>query len=306
MYRPDAQIRHSTLPLALIACATILLQGCATTQEVKTLVESSNRAIIGLVESANDEQLARLSGDVSLDTDGSTGSDWQRSVERIDQFIVANPQSREINNALRVRQASILMMARQLNLAEAVFAEVEPGIVLNPRDRAVYEARDALLLWYRLSGPGRRALDGADQAAIRRHLGDLASAVDDLDEALAVRRYLEQVRVRMALRLARSQTDARGLLDELQPALNRYGATFDDARDEVTAWHGDSLDGATAVRLLSSLRWYNFVPCAYADADQLRVEVCAVAEQLGEAPADCEQSLIPAWLQGISTQKCEN
>ncbi|MEO0424977.1 MAG: hypothetical protein AAF184_21760, partial [Pseudomonadota bacterium] len=252
---------YGTTPLVrlvgacLIACS---LAGCVTTEQVEAIVESSNAAVISLVESSNDsldtlianadrEAIDAVSTDATLLPEGNAGDDaWLQSVERIDRFIADHPQAQVVNNTLRVRQASILMMAKQLNLAAAVFDEVNPDIALNPRDRAVYDAREPLLFWYSLSG----SLERSQANAIPAHLDTLAAVADGLPVDLAARRYLEQVRVRMALRLGRSITRAQPLVDLLEGPLARYDGTFDDARDTVLAWHTDSLDGPAAVSQL--------------------------------------------------------
>ncbi|MEM9386048.1 MAG: hypothetical protein AAGA68_13365 [Pseudomonadota bacterium] len=302
--------------LVCLAGACILagsLSGCVTTEQVEAIVESSNASVLSLVESSNAsldtlvanadrDAIDAVSTDATLLPEGSDGDDaWLASVERIDRFIADHPQAQVVNNTLRIRQASILMMAKQLNLAAAVFDEVNPDIALNPRDRAVYDAREPLLFWYNLSG----SLDRSQANAIPGHLATLAGVADGLPADLAARRYLEQVRVRMALRLGRSITRAQPLIDVLEAPLARYGDTFDGARDTVLAWHTDSLDGSAAVSQLASLRWYDYVPCAYERANRLLAETCGLEAQLGETPpAACASSFTPDWLASVDATGC--
>ncbi|MEO0424306.1 MAG: hypothetical protein AAF184_18355, partial [Pseudomonadota bacterium] len=67
----------------------------------------------------------------------------------------------------------------------------------------------------------------------------------------------------------------------------------------------DSLDGPAAVSQLASLRWYDYVPCAFEQADRMLEQTCELEEQLGETPpAACASSLTPSWLASVEEAGC--
>ena len=296
----------------------LFLFGCATTAEVERIVENSNKTIIQNIDRV--EIATKVTGDIavaSLAPDGSLPADpeklldnWQEQVERIEQFIAEHPEMTRTNNALRIREAIVLLSADQKALARVVFAETDPTQLSNKRDKAIYAAREYLLWWYGIGDTLSQSSTGCNLAIDRTGSNDCARAlnsldglvtvVDDPDIALensaAIARFLEQVRVRIALRLANaldSEDDIRTLLTQ---ALARYEKQFSDTdRSAIQAWHlGHELSAEDRKNLLPSLRWYNYVPSAYKKADALIDEICS-----GDCP-----SLTPEWVRCIEEENC--
>src|SRR5690606_28457118 len=97
----------------------------------------------------------------------------------------------------------------------------------------------------------------------------------------------------IALRLARSQVqeqDMRALLDD---GVSRYAAQWDaQDRRAIQAWHrSEALAESADMR---SLRWYDFVPVAFATADDIVRDVCG---------ADCP-AYTPDWVACIQDGTC--
>jgi hypothetical protein len=294
------------------------LFGCVTTAEVERIVEDSNKTVIQNINRV--ETSTKVMGDIavaSLAPDGSLPTDsenlavqWQGQVERIERFIAEHPEMTRTNNALRMREAIVLLSAKKIALARVVFAEVDPTQLSNKRDRAIYEAREHLLWWYGLGNTMSQSSTGCNLAIDRTGSNDcaralntldgLAAVVDDsnitLEKSAAVTRFLEQVRVRVAVRLANAMDSEDDILTLLSQALARYEDQFSSAeRSAIHAWHlGHELSAEEKKNLLSSLRWYDYVPSAYKKADALIDEICS---------GDCPR-LTPEWVKCIEEENC--
>jgi hypothetical protein len=262
----------------LTALAIAATAGCVTADEVRSIVTEANAAAV-----AADAAV--------LDADPSPvpGEGWRDSVARIEAFIAENPDEAVTNNALRVREAVILLGAGQANLARAVLEEVDPGRLGSARDSAIYAAREHLVWWYGLGS----VLTGSDFERGEEALVGIAAVADGLDRADYTRRFFEEMRVRIALRLARSRVqeeDIRSLLDD---GARRYAAQWDqDDQRAIQVWHGSAALADSAD--LRTLRWYDFVPVAFATADDIVREVCT---------ADCP-AYTPTWVACIERGTC--
>ena len=245
----------------------IAIGGCATTEDVREIVDGSNQAIISYHASREAAQVGAAGA--QLDPEGDE-VDWKRGVERIEVFIAAHPEETLTNRTLRIRQAVILMNARQINLARTVFAEVDCGSLEgSARDRAICEAQDPLLFWYGIVD----ATGTAELPATRAAMEKLAQVADELPEDFTTRRAFEQIRVRMANAGARLITDCPEMLTFLGEALQRYQRSFDRAaRLTIQNW---ALDQDVEKEALASLRWFDYAPDAYRIARRT-TNACAV------------------------------
>lgn len=239
-----------------------LLGGCVTADQVREIVEGANREslVANLAGEGADLQPERRQGQVAA---------WEKEVTRIEDFIVNHPEQSRTNNALRVREAVLLLNAGQTNLARAVFSEVDRGELAGERDLAIYDARDHLLWWYGLG----TAMSAADRTKAQAALNGLAGVADALERSGYVRRFLEETRVRIALRLAQSLSDSASIRSVLDEAIARYEAQFDAVdREAIQAWHLGS--GGSAGLALKSLRWYDYAPKAFFRADEIIAGAC--------------------------------
>lgn len=263
--------------------AASLVGGCVTASEVKSIVQDANR----------ESMVAGLAGGGSgLEPENGPAqpSSWKDQVARIEDFILTHPEQVRTNNALRLREAVLLLNAGQPNLARAVFSEIDREHLAGARDRAIYDAREDLIWWYGLG----RSLSPEDRSSARAALTGLAAVADGPDPIPSyTRRFLEQTRVRIANRLAASlsaEEDIRSILDE---ATARYAEQFDASdRKAIQAWH---TDGDLAVKAgLKSLRWYDYVPTAFARADEIIRGACR----------DACTTYTPDWVSCIKDRSC--
>ena len=266
--------------LRVVATALVVAAagGCVTAEEIRSIVIEANAASV-----AADAAL------LDADPTPAPGDGWRDAVARIEAFIAENPEETVTNNALRVREAVVLLGAGQTNLARAVLEEVDRAALGSTRDIAIYDAREHLVWWYGLGS----ALSASDVERGEEALAGIAGVADGLDRADYTRRFFEEMRMRIALRLARSrvqEADIRSLLDD---GASRYAAQWDENdRRAIQVWHGTASLAESAD--LRTLRWYDFVPVAFAAADDIVRAACT---------ADCP-TYTPTWVACIENGTC--
>src|SRR5690606_34803733 len=125
------------LVAAVVALAAAA--GCVTAEQVKSIVTEANAATIAAEAAVLD-----------ADPGAAPGASWRDTVARIEAFIAEHPDEPRTSNALRIREAVVLLGAGQPNLARAVFEEVDRELLGSARDIAIYDAREHLVWWYGL------------------------------------------------------------------------------------------------------------------------------------------------------------
>ncbi|WP_455202373.1 hypothetical protein [Kaarinaea lacus] len=273
--------RLRIINVVVVIFTVLLLSACLTSKQVKDIVEESNSAII----------VASMSGQGEIMEVGPSApktDSWQKEVEKIEKFIANNPDQVATNNALRIREAVLLLNVGQANLASAVFAEVQCVDLGNSRDRAICDAQKPLIWWYGL---------GTTVSEEQREIGKeqikvLATVANGLERTSPTRRMFEQIRVRAAIRLAESLSDLDEINELLSEALARYGKQFNqDDQKLIQDW---GMNSNLPVSALSSLRWFNYVPAVYKQADDINDALC------GSQCAD----FTPAWVSCIKDKSC--
>lgn len=246
-----------------------LTTSCLTTKQVREIVDESNNAAV----------VSSISADARL---GEPGDDWRTVVNRIETFIAENPDDKRTVAALRIREAVVLLNAGQVNLARAVFDEVDDTQIAGGRDRAIYDAREALLWFYGWDG---QSLEASDRQAMNDALISLAEVADSLKPGSGIRRFLEETRVRIAVTGAENLTDEAEVCALTTEPLKRYAGQFDNPadRDGIERWHNNTLSEADA-EVLRNLRWYDYAPKPFEDVEAM----------LGDTT--CPQDPTPDWL----------
>jgi hypothetical protein len=175
---------YLTLYLAtLILSAGIL--GCATAKDIREIVAQSNAAMIA---------------GPPLDKAGAESSDvWKETVGQMDRIIAENPDQTTLVNHLRVRQAMLLTVYQQGNLAEQRWKLVEGDALTTERDRALYENWKGLVWWYKRA-PNRNILDDIEKEQAKKFMGELDTSINTI-ESHELRVYLATLRAQMALKL---------------------------------------------------------------------------------------------------------
>ncbi len=281
-------MRYAGRSIGIVILSLLFLTGCGLTEKVNRAVMESNALSLEASLTASGLPLMPEARTDSL-------SDWRAAVDRIYSFTEAHPAEVTINSVLYLRAAMLLIGAGQFNLARAAFNDIPNRDALkSDRDRTLYDLRDDLIWWYGVSSRnsfGREERPRADAAML--HLCEAANALVGTENA-DIRRFVEEWRVLIALRWARSLSSPESIRPIFSNALPRYAAQFDaTARRAIQTW---ALTPEHTTAALRDLRWYNFVPEAFALAEAK----WALANQSSpDSP-----TFTPEWISCIHAGEC--
>ena len=202
--------------LGLLALIVVLSVGCATRQDVQEIVAQSNEQML----------IAQLPGSAlpSGDPNARNDAPWVELSDRIDAFIAAHPDQTKIVSAMRIRQAMLLLAFEQYNLAQVSFSLVKAEDLTAARDQALYNVRDSLVWWFGLNKSAAMSLPQfakADEA-----LRVLQAEVDQRQASPAIRDYLAEIRVWIALYSSLKMTNAAKANTYLEDGINHYAKIF--------------------------------------------------------------------------------
>lgn len=214
------------------------------------------------------------------------------AISEIEQYISEHPEEERANAALRIRQAILFLNANQPNSAGAAFAKVDPSKLSSGRDQALYEMRDTLIWWFRTAR--MPALPKKTVEDAKKHLDTLAQVGDGLPrkdgELPGIRYYVEQMRVRIALKTADAMVDSASAQERGLDGIQRYVQTF-DASDQSQIRNlclGQNLESVE----IDKVRWFATAPAVFHDTRTLFETVLE------------EPSPLPAWTDGIDAKTC--
>lgn len=252
------QIQRVITSILLAIAMVSLHTGCADTAAVRNIVDETNRLVVELAVSPD--------GDVVTANnvgDGTTPT-WIEQVDAIERYIAEHPDQTRTNNALRIRQATVLMRVDQPNLARIAFEQVDQAQLFSERDRALFELQNEFIWWYSTAGA---TFSSADRDLGNDAMIEIARVADELPRTSATRRTLERMHVRIGTSVANTLGTRDGIREKLSDATTRYGEQFSETdRVLIQAWHADSIDDPNA-DLLQNLRWFDYVPTAYRNAE---------------------------------------
>lgn len=202
--------------LGVLALIVVLSVGCATRQDVQEIVAQSNAQML----------MAQIPGSTLPSGNPNARKDavWVELSDRIDAFIAAHPDQTKIASALRIRQAMLLLAFEQYNLAQASFSLVKAEDLTTARDQALYNVRDSLVWWFGLNKSVDMSLPQfaeADEA-----LRVLQAEVDQRQASPAIRDYLAEIRVWIALYSSLKMTNPAKAKAYLEDGINHYAEIF--------------------------------------------------------------------------------
>lgn len=180
---------YLTFYLATLVLAAGIL-GCATAKDVRRIVAQSNAAMIA---------------GPPLDKAGVESSDsWKETVGQIDRIIAENLDQTTLVNHLRVRQALLLTVYQQGNLAEQRWKLVEGSMLTTERDKTLYANWEGLVWWYKRA-PDRNILDDTEKKQAEKFMEKLGTSINTINSH-ELQVYLATLRAQMALKFD-SSTD---------------------------------------------------------------------------------------------------
>jgi hypothetical protein len=278
------------LGYGLLLAAGVLMAGagCAMYEKAVQVHGSTAGEIIS-------EALAKDLPGVDPAGSRSSISGWKDSVERIEEFIARHPNEPEVTNPLRIREAILLLSVDERYQGAAAFNDVDPAHISNEADRALFDIRETLIWWYGIGGENSAFSREDTEKNAKKALENLATVADRFSKSARIRRLLEQMRVRIANRLARATTDISETRAILEDGLDRYAAQFRPLEYPlIQNWNREDPKPGLLPRL-SDLRWYEYVPEAFSQAQA----AWSVHVRRGEPPLD-----IPEWVSCIEDKTC--
>lgn len=227
----DAKLKFRNI-LAL-GVSLFLAAGCITTQQVSEIVVSSNAAMI--------------SPGLNVPGSESLGA-WEEPVAQIDQLILQNEDQPTLVNHLRVRQAMLLTVNKQNNLAAERWKQVNSTALKTERDKTLYQNRNALVWWY-VRAPDMESLDPAEQDDVRSYVSQLDQSLNNIKDP-DLKFYLGTVRAQMNYRVLNDADVATDVLqtqtsEKIAGALDNYFQLFSD-EDKTWLRSGSTVDLADA------------------------------------------------------------
>ncbi len=160
-----------------IVLVSILLSSCATKKAVQLAVAESNEAIVAMFV----DQPDLMRRDASL----MKNPGWRAPVNELQKIIDNNPNNPILVNHLLARQAWVLTVYGQNNLADQVWNKVDPNNLHSERAANLYANRNSLTWWYaRLNDPDLIFIEGNDESMARSYVTKLdssASAINSIE-----------------------------------------------------------------------------------------------------------------------------
>lgn len=169
----------------LVFCILLsLTAGCTSSRQVKGITFSSNTALV--------------SSSLMAPGEASAPNQWQEPVAEIDQLISEHSDQPALVNHLRVRQAMILTVHQQNNLASARWKQVVFDELKTERDRGLYQHWPALVWWYKRALGGPLAQDEKIMAdKYTKQLSESLKSVTDVDLGFYLGTVMTQIRLRL-------------------------------------------------------------------------------------------------------------
>jgi len=227
--------------------------------------------------------------------EGSSISGWKESVAKIEEFISRHPDEPEITNALRIKEAILLLSVGENNLGAAAFNEIDCTHLSNGRNRALFDIRETLIWWYGIGGENSGFSREDTEKNAKEALDNLSAVAESLKGSKDTKRLLEQMRVRIANRLAGATTDPGETRAILEDGLGRYAAQFDPSEYPLIQNWNQQEPRPGLLPKLSDVRWYEYVPTAFKQAQA----AWTVHVRHGERPLE-----IPEWVSCMEEGTC--
>lgn len=176
---------YKVLFLTLLIVITSSIS-CITQRQVKEIVENTNAQTVNTY----------------LDRPGhdANNQEWKDSIAEIDKIISANPDQKTLINHLRVRQAMLLTVYSQGNLANEIWNLVENDKLTNERDKALYSNRKALIWWYEHASQST-PFDIFQQDKAKEFRNEMLQNLNGVENK-GLRIYLSTIIAQIALRVA--------------------------------------------------------------------------------------------------------
>ena len=193
--------RHFVHFFLVLVVLSVAVLGCTTTDDVKKAVSENNAVIAGIV-AENNAAMIEVPSIHSPNEPINSNEAWRGPVVKMDRIIEMNPNLTTLINHLRVRQAILLTVYGQDNLAERRWGMVDPGELKSERDNGLWENRSGLVWAYKRLREMPN-LHGAEIEEAQRFMNQLDKTIGKVDNH-DFKVYLSTVRAQIALKVNNS------------------------------------------------------------------------------------------------------
>jgi len=192
--------------------------GCVSTKQVVEIVNSSNAMV--------------ASSALMVPGKEAEPDEWQRPVAELDLLIRENQNQPKLVNQLRFRQALILTVNQQNNLATARWKQVNFELLENERDIGLFQNRKALIWWYKRA-PDFSRLEAEDAKMAREFVDSISQKITS-DSNSDLKFFLGTIRAQMEWRLANEAegeqlANPQEISSGIASSLDNYLSLFSEA-----------------------------------------------------------------------------
>ncbi len=207
---------------AAVAFVAVLLAGCVTDDQVRSIVRDSNYQMM----LASDPGLA-----TTLSAQDGTSTANPDAAARINAFLAAHPDDPAMKSALLLRETLLYLAQGNIDLAKATKKNLVVGDLHSLRDQQLAAAYDDLEWWSTYARTGEFEFATTQKDAARQHITALETRANNKDLAALpdLSDYFMEMRAWIGLKL--------GLATFNDPALKQ--ATVEQAVDAWTTTFSD-------------------------------------------------------------------
>ena len=277
------------LPWMIGLVLVTALTGCATSNEVKEIVDSSNAAII---QASLFPDRASLNGDGKVDTN----EELDAIANRVAIFVDAYPDRLRTINPLRLRLAWAYLNAGRPNSAQAIYQEINGDYLTFETQKLIYKHFDDFVWWFNAAN---RSWELDDETKATQAIEDMKKTASEQGRTNYLRAWLNYTAAKIGIMRAATKR-SQDFKNITQETLDDYRKSFTDkerheAQQTSVQQSGavDRLDDETM------LRWYLSVPAIHDEASEnwhdifeecLPLEVTGnwlTCKQAGSGGCDC-------------------
>jgi hypothetical protein len=218
--------RPSRRWLWLFASGALLLHGCISSTEVKSIVRDSNYQML----------LASTPGlETGLATNPAEGPNAAAAADdaaavRINAFLEAHQDDPSMANALRLRQTLLYLNQRAFALADSAILQIDARKLSSPRDQALVAAYPDLRWWAEYAHTAELTFATTQQEAALAHSASLEQHAAKLAASPDLRDYLLEMRAWIGLKLGLATVNNPAFTQAtIQNAINPWAETFSPA-----------------------------------------------------------------------------
>lgn len=263
------------LKWALALVFVTALMGCATSTQVKEIVDASNAAII---QASLFPDRAALNGDGTTQTD----AELDNIAKRVAIFVEAYPDRPKTINPLRLRLAWAYLNADRPASATAIYNEVDKEHLTFETQKIIYTHFEDFVWWFKAAN-NRWTITDRERA--EKVIEGMRATAGQQDRTDYLRAWLSYTAAKIGVMLAANNREA-AFKTITKNTLDAYRDSFTEKeQNEARNTSVQAAGAADRPDDETMLRWYLSVPAVYDEASENWndiFDVCLPAEITGD------------------------